>query len=112
LRDVANLKVNQLSYGQRRVLEIVLALSTRPQLLLLDEPAAGLSAGETKLIIDTISALDPELALVVVDHDMDLIFSICDRIAVFANGRVLAEGTGDQIRRDEAVIAAYLGMAP
>jgi ABC-type branched-subunit amino acid transport system ATPase component/ABC-type branched-subunit amino acid transport system permease subunit len=112
LRELANLKVNQLSYGQRRVLEIVLALSTRPQLLLLDEPAAGLSAGETKLIIDTISALDPELALVVVDHDMDLIFSICDRIAVFANGRVLAEGTGDQIRRDEAVIAAYLGMAP
>ena len=106
------MKVNQLSYGQRRVLEIVLALATQPQLLLLDEPAAGLSGGETKLIIDTISALDPELALVVVDHDMDLIFSICDRITVFANGRVLAEGTGDQIRRDEAVIAAYLGMAP
>jgi ABC-type branched-subunit amino acid transport system ATPase component/ABC-type branched-subunit amino acid transport system permease subunit len=112
LGDVASLKVNQLSYGQRRVLEIVLALATRPQLLLLDEPAAGLSGGETKLIIDTISALDPELALVVVDHDMDLIFSICDRITVFASGRVLAEGTGDQIRRDEAVIAAYLGMAP
>ena len=112
LGEVANVKVNQLSYGQRRVLEIVLALATQPQLLLLDEPAAGLSGGETKLIIDTISALDPELALVVVDHDMDLIFSICDRITVFANGRVLAEGTGDQIRRDEAVIAAYLGMAP
>jgi branched-chain amino acid transport system ATP-binding protein len=111
LREVANLKVNQLSYGQRRVLEIVLALTTRPQLLLLDEPAAGLSGGETKLIIETISALDPELALVVVDHEMDLIFSICDRITVFANGTVLAEGTGDQIRRDKAVIAAYLGMA-
>jgi ABC-type branched-subunit amino acid transport system ATPase component/ABC-type branched-subunit amino acid transport system permease subunit len=110
LHEIADTVVRQLSYGQRRVIEIVLALATRPQLLLLDEPAAGLSGAETKLIIETISALDPDLSIVIVDHDMDLIFSICDRITVFANGKVLAEGVGDEIRRDKAVVSAYLGM--
>ena len=110
LLQVADVQVRQLSYGQRRVIEIVLALTMRPQLLLLDEPAAGLSGAETKLIIETISTLDPDLSLVIVDHDMDLIFSICDRITVFANGKVLAEGVGDEVRRDKAVVSAYLGM--
>ena len=110
LCEIADTVVRQLSYGQRRVIEIVLALATRPQLLLLDEPAAGLSGAETKLIIETISALDPDLSIVIVDHDMDLIFSICDRITVFANGKVLAEGVSDEIRRDKAVVSAYLGM--
>src|SRR5205823_3333283 len=78
VQKIADVKVKLLSYGERRVIEIVLALATRPQLLLLDEPAAGLSSSETKRIIETISALDPGLSIVVVDHNMDLIFSICD----------------------------------
>ena len=110
VRKIEGVKVKLLSYGERRVIEIVLALATRPQLLLLDEPAAGLSNSETKRIIETISALDPWLSIVIVDHNMDLIFSICDQVTVFANGQVLAEGVGDDIRRNKLVMEAYLGM--
>jgi ABC-type branched-subunit amino acid transport system ATPase component/ABC-type branched-subunit amino acid transport system permease subunit len=110
VRKIADVKVKLLSYGERRVIEIVLALATRPQLLLLDEPAAGLSSSETKRIIETISALDPGLSIVIVDHNMDLIFSICDQVTVFANGQVLAEGVGDDVRRNKLVMEAYLGM--
>jgi ABC-type branched-subunit amino acid transport system ATPase component/ABC-type branched-subunit amino acid transport system permease subunit len=110
LREIEDIPVKLLSYGQRRVVEIVLALATRPQLLLLDEPAAGLSGTETKMIIETISALDPALSILIVEHDMDLIFSVCDRVTVIAGGEVLAEGVGDEVRRDKRVIDAYLGM--
>ena len=110
LRKIADVKVKLLSYGERRVIEIVLALATKPQLLLLDEPAAGLSSTETKQIIETISSLDPTLSIIIVDHNMDLIFSICDQVTVFANGQVLAEGVGDKVRRNKLVMEAYLGM--
>jgi len=110
LREIEDIPVKMLSYGQRRVVEIVLALATRPQLLLLDEPAAGLSGAETKMIIETISALDPALSILIVEHDMDLIFSVCDRVTVIASGEVLAEGVGDEVRRNKLVIDAYLGM--
>ena len=102
--------VKLLSYGERRVVEIVLALAGRPKILLLDEPAAGLSGAETTMIIQTISALDPHLSILLVEHDMELVFSICDRVTVIAGGSVLAEGAGDTVRRDPAVIEAYLGM--
>jgi branched-chain amino acid transport system ATP-binding protein len=110
LRHQENVPVKLLSYGQRRLIEIVLALAIRPQVLLLDEPAAGLSGAETKLIIEAISALDAQLSILIVEHDMDLVFAVCDRVTVIANGKVLAEGTGDQIRGDKAVVEAYLGM--
>jgi ABC-type branched-subunit amino acid transport system ATPase component/ABC-type branched-subunit amino acid transport system permease subunit len=106
----ANTRVDLLSYGERRIVEIVLALAARPKLLLLDEPAAGLSGAETTTILRTIADLDPALTILLVEHDMDLIFSLCDRVTVIAAGRVLAEGPGDIIRRDPDVIAAYLGM--
>ncbi len=101
-----------LSYGERRVVEIVLALAGRPRILLLDEPAAGLSGAETTMILQTISALDPALSILLVEHDMELVFAICDRVTVIAGGGVLAEGVGDQVRRNPAVIEAYLGMPP
>ncbi len=110
LSDIGDDKVRLLSYGRRRVIEIVLALATRPRLLLLDEPAAGLSGAETKMIIETISALDPQLSILIVEHDMDLIFSVCDRVTVIANGQVLAEGERDEVRRNQQVIDAYLGI--
>jgi branched-chain amino acid transport system permease protein len=110
LHDVADILIKSLSYGQRRIIEIVVALATKPKLLLLDEPAAGLSGAETKAIIETISSLDPDLTILIIEHDMDLIFSICDRVTVVANGKVLAEGTGDEVRRNPLVIDAYLGM--
>ena len=102
--------VKLLSYGERRVVEIVLALAARPKVLLLDEPAAGLSGAETNLILQTIAALDPHLSILLVEHDMDLVFSLCDRVTVIANGKGLAEGVGDEVRRDKGVIEAYLGM--
>lgn len=110
LRDWERVPVKVLAYGQRRLVEIVLAVSQRPKVLLLDEPAAGLSGNETKVIIQTISKLDPQLSLIIVEHDMDLVFSICDSVTVIANGRVLAEGAGDRVRRDKSVVEAYLGM--
>src|SRR6185312_14117934 len=109
LADVRQMPVKLLAYGRRRVIEIVLALATRPQLLLLDEPAAGLTGAETKTIIETISALDPHLSILIVEHHMDLIFSVCDRITVVANGQILAEGERNEIRRNKLVIDAYLG---
>jgi ABC-type branched-subunit amino acid transport system ATPase component/ABC-type branched-subunit amino acid transport system permease subunit len=110
LADIAARPVKLLAYGRRRVVEIVLALATRPRLLLLDEPAAGLTSAETKTIIETIGALDPSLSILIVEHDMDLIFSVCDRITVIANGQILAEGDRSEIRRNKQVIDAYLGM--
>lgn len=110
LADVAAVPVKLLAYGRRRVVEFVLALATRPRLLLLDEPAAGLTGAETKAIIETIGALDPSLSILIVEHDMDLIFSVCDRITVIANGQILAEGERSEIRRNKQVIDAYLGM--
>ena len=109
LRGREDMPVGLLAYGQRRLLEIVLAVAQRPKVLLLDEPAAGLSGSETKTIINTISALDPTLSLLIVEHDMDLIFSVCDNVTVLAEGHVLAEGDGDAVRRDKSVVEVYLG---
>jgi branched-chain amino acid transport system ATP-binding protein len=109
LRGREDMPVGLLAYGQRRLLEIVLAVAQRPKVLLLDEPAAGLSGSETKTIINTISALDPALSLLIVEHDMDLIFSVCDNVTVLAEGHVLAEGDGDAVRRDKSVVEVYLG---
>jgi ABC-type branched-subunit amino acid transport system ATPase component len=92
------------------LVEIVLAISQRPKVILFDEPAAGLSGKETKELIRTISALDPKLSLLIVEHDMDLVFSVCDNVTVIANGGVLAEGGAEMVRKDKSVIEAYLGV--
>ena len=110
LRAWEHTPVKLLAYGQRRLVEIVLAISQRPKVILFDEPAAGLSGKETKALIQTISTLDPNLSLLIVEHDMDLVFSICDNVTVIANGGVLAEGAAEQVRHDKSVIEAYLGM--
>jgi len=110
LRKWEDVSVGILSYGRKRLVEIILAVAQRPKVLLLDEPAAGLSGRETKEIIHTVAALDPRLSLLIVEHDMDLVFSVCDSVTVIADGRVLAEGTGETVRRDRNVTEAYLGM--
>lgn len=110
LRGLEHTPVKLLAYGQRRLVEIVLAISQRPKVILFDEPAAGLSGKETKELIRTISALDPKLSLLIVEHDMDLVFSVCDNVTVIANGGVLAEGGADVVRQDKSVIEAYLGV--
>ena len=101
-----------LAYGEQRRLEIARALAARPSLLLLDEPAAGMNHAEIEALADIIRSLTAAgRTILLVEHNMSLVMSICDRITVLNFGRLLAEGTPDAIARDEAVIAAYLGAA-
>jgi branched-chain amino acid transport system ATP-binding protein len=98
-----------LSHGERRQLELALALAQRPRVLLLDEPTAGMSPGETARITELIASLERSLTIVIVEHDMDVVFRLADRISVLHEGRVLAEGTPDAVRGDRVVNEVYLG---
>ena len=102
-------KVAQLAYGKRRLLEIATALACEPRVLLLDEPVAGVPAGERQEIFDTINALPADVSVLLIEHDMDLVFSFAKRITVLVNGSVLTEGTPAQIAADPQVRAVYLG---
>lgn len=98
-----------LSYGQKRQLEVALALAGRPRLLLLDEPAAGTSPAERTVLAGLVKGLRREVTVLIVEHDMDLVYDICDRISVLVQGRVLVTGTPDEIRGHSEVRSAYLG---
>jgi branched-chain amino acid transport system ATP-binding protein len=98
-----------LSHGERRQLELALALALRPRVLLLDEPTAGMSSAETARITQLIGSLERSLTIVIVEHDMDVVFRVADRISVLHEGRVLAEGTPEQMRGDRTVNEVYLG---
>ena len=98
-----------LSHGERRQLELALALAQRPRLLLLDEPTAGMSPAETARITELIASLDPSLTLVIVEHDMDVVFRLAERITVLHEGRVIADGAPAQVRGDTLVNEVYLG---
>ena len=102
--------VNQLSYGQKRQLEVAIALCAEPKILLMDEPAAGTSPDERASLIRMINELPTNLTIVLVEHDMDVVFGICDVITVLSYGKVLATGTKDQIQSNPRVIEAYLGQ--
>ena len=110
LSDCANTQAANLPYGHQRLLEIARALATRPKLLLLDEPAAGLNSAETARLSDTIRRIAAEGSKVLlIEHDMKLVMNAANRIVVLDFGRKIAEGTPDEVRRDPAVLAAYLG---
>jgi ABC-type branched-subunit amino acid transport system ATPase component len=98
-----------LSHGERRQLELALALAQRPRVLLLDEPTAGMSPAETARITALIASLERSLTIVVVEHDMDVVFRLADRISVLHEGRVLIEGTPEEVRGDRTVNEVYLG---
>jgi branched-chain amino acid transport system ATP-binding protein len=98
-----------LSYGEQRQLEVAIALAGEPRLLLLDEPTAGMSVAETATSIRTISSLPRALTLLIIEHDMDTVFALADRITVLDHGQVIADGSPDQVRRDPQVRAVYLG---
>jgi branched-chain amino acid transport system ATP-binding protein len=110
LRDVGHMLPTELSQGQRKLAGVARALACRPSLVLLDEPAAGLDATETLALGQRLrDVVDDGVTILLVDHDMGLVLGTCDRIVVLNFGRVLAEGTPDEIRRDDRVVAAYLG---
>jgi ABC-type branched-subunit amino acid transport system ATPase component/ABC-type branched-subunit amino acid transport system permease subunit len=108
LRDVV---VAELGYGDQRRLEIVVALASRPRLLLMDEPTAGQTMEESLALVRHLRALPRDVTVVVIAHDMDLVFSVADRIVAMHEGRVIADGTGEDIQNDSAVQEIYMGVA-
>ena len=101
----------ELAYGQQRLLEIALALATRPRVLLLDEPAAGVPRDESAELFDVIAGLSQEIAVLFIEHDMDVVFRFARRIIVMVGGRILVEGSPDEIAADPRVREVYLGGA-
>ena len=109
LRDRAGVLVSRLSHGEQRELELAVALATKPQLLLLDEPMAGLGVTESARMVKLLQELRKEVTIVLVEHDMEAVFALADRISVLVYGRVIASGTPDAIRQNDEVKRAYLG---
>ena len=109
LADVMHERTAILPYGKQRLLEIALAFACRPHVLLLDEPAAGVPEAERHELLATIAALPAEVTVLLIEHDMDLVFSFADRISVLVNGTLFVEGTPADVARDPRVKAVYLG---
>jgi branched-chain amino acid transport system ATP-binding protein len=110
LADVRGQPTHQLAYGNRRLLEIVIALACEPRVLLLDEPVAGVPAGEREELLQTVAALPADVSVLLIEHDMDLVFSFANRMTVLVNGAVLTEGSPEQIAADPRVREVYLGQ--
>src|SRR5919201_149184 len=111
LLDVMNEPTATLPYGKQRLLEIALAIAAKPRVLLLDEPAAGVPESERHDILAAVAALPREVTVLLIEHDMDLVFAFADRISVLVNGALLVEGPPDKVARDPQVKAVYLGEA-
>ena len=109
LAERANVLVSKLSHGEQRELELAVALATKPQLLLLDEPMAGLGVTESARMVKLLQELRKEVTIVLVEHDMEAVFALADRISVLVYGRVIASGAPSEIRQNEEVKRAYLG---
>jgi branched-chain amino acid transport system ATP-binding protein len=112
LGDAASTLTRDLPYGKQRLLEIALALALRPKVLLLDEPASGIPTGESTEVFQVIAALPGDVAVLFIEHDMELVFRFAQRIAVLVDGRLLTEGTPAEIAADQRVRDVYLGEAP
>jgi len=112
LADRAHMVANALSHGEKRGLELAIALTLRPKLLLLDEPMAGAGARESARLVETLRSLKGRYTILLVEHDMQAVFALADRISVLVNGRVIATGDPDTTRADAGVRAAYLGESP
>ena len=102
--------VSDLAHGQQRALEIAMALASRPRLLLMDEPTAGMSPEETTSMMALIEALAEERTVILVEHKMKMVMGLCERLIVLHHGELLAQGTPDEIRRNDEVRRVYLGQ--
>lgn len=106
----AHMTATHLSHGEQRQLEIAMVLATQPRIILLDEPLAGMGQSEARKVVDLIASLKKGRAVLVVEHDMDAVFELADRLTVMADGKVIASGSPQQVRTDPAVRLAYLGV--
>lgn len=102
--------VRNLSYGEQRQVEIAIALATHPSVLLLDEPSAGLSPAETTMLTDMIRQMPRDITILIIEHDMDVVFALADRLTVLHYGEVLAEGTPEEVKANKLVLDVYLGQ--
>src|SRR5262249_8447817 len=109
IAQLADLPVRKLPYGQQRLLDLAIGLALNPKVLLLDEPAAGVPHDEAPKILEAIDRLPGDIAVLMIEHDMDLVFRFAKRVLVLANGRLIFEGTPDEVTKDEVVRRAYLG---
>jgi ABC-type branched-subunit amino acid transport system ATPase component len=109
LADDADVRVKDLPYGKQRLVEIAIALGLAPKVLLLDEPAAGVPSMESERILETLDRLPASIAILIIEHDMDLVFRFARRITVLVQGEVLVEGPPEEVRRDRRVHEVYLG---
>ncbi|MBX5491142.1 MAG: ABC transporter ATP-binding protein [Chloroflexi bacterium] len=110
LAEQAHTPVRNLSYGEQRQVEIAIALATRPRVLLLDEPTAGMSPAETTAMTHLVAALPRDMTLLIIEHDMDVVFALADRITVLHYGEVLAEGAPQEVSGDPRVAEVYMGL--
>ena len=104
-------RIEQLSHGEQRALEVGMALAAKPKLVLLDEPLAGMGAQESEAMTVLIGSLRHEFAVLLIEHDVDAVFRLADTVSVLVNGRIIASGKPDDVRRDPGVAVAYLGSA-
>ncbi|MDI4238305.1 ABC transporter ATP-binding protein [Bradyrhizobium sp. Arg237L] len=109
LGQYADTQVSALSYGAQKQVEVAMVLATRPAVLLLDEPTAGLSPAESSSMLQLLRSLDPEITILIIEHDMDVLFGLADTITVLNAGEVLSEGSAAEIRADPLVRQAYMG---
>lgn len=111
LESDAGRRIGELPYGRQRLVEIAIALGLQPRVLLLDEPAAGIPSAESHILLDAIATLPRDIAVLIIEHDMDLVFRFADRITVLVSGAIFAEGTPAEIAANREVRSVYLGNA-
>lgn len=109
LTQFGDMKINELAYGQQRLVEMALTLALRPRILILDEPAAGVPSSDSHLIVDAIQRLPSDLSVLIIEHDMRLVFSVASSIIVLVNGEILTQGTPHEISHNPRVRELYLG---
>jgi branched-chain amino acid transport system ATP-binding protein len=110
LADAASHRVSELPYGRQRLVELAITLALKPDVLLLDEPAAGVPSAESHIILDAIAALPKDIAVLIIEHDMDVVFRFAKHVTVMVSGAVFASGTPRDIEASQEVRAVYLGQ--